>query len=1093
MDWFTKLDEPSIFIASPGDLASLRESLCQEIEALRSRLTGGVKPYAWEFEMSKTGFDHWRPLPTQIPLPSSRYCLALICIFGERIGTPISQAKDFPIEVIGDWGRGHAPESHLVYPWRERAEFEGGFALTGTVFEYFVAMAANERQGLPRKGAPPILLMCVGDAGKLEPSSYPAVGGGGLYLAGGAAARPKNHGKARPRRLAEGGARSKRALNEYNSQIRQLQNFLQYVRSRGRDCLFINSEKEALRETRAFLERVLGLSETRNGFKGLEFYDVKDESVFFGRGALINNALDKFGRLWAQGNRVPFLGLFGGSGVGKSSLLRAGLLARLLKETWRGDFDCAVVTAHEVAAGLEEAEPADTESASPLGVVYAKALSSINGGDALAETVAMSWGRGDDAAALAAAVGRLIEALDARRPNDAGAGPRRLVVGLDQFEHLIDYRAEREKRPRLEPLFRFFERAAESGRIGFIYTCQPNRRHLIEQDPILNSLAGRGDFVEVLFPAESVEEIVGGLFERARVRFQPEYVKAVCERILDFIGQAPAQLKSSLSAQASLLPLISLTLSRIYYEAARRIEGEPDSLAPEAVPPSSLPPRGTADGPEPGPTALGAEHAKLLDIKGAIAELAERALTEVRQMPGVEWTEDAVGVLLRRLVRIQTGEEERFHLPEGSLPARGVVRLLSQSLMRYRLLLPVAAERVRLTHEAVIYYWPLAEKWLEQDRALLRTAAILSARARSWEREGRPVAALEGVGQDVDELAGLLRCWPDVYGPNAGVKPREEDQLLCDYAFAAFEALMQPGRIARGRADEATGRSAESTHFLTAVSYGRAGLVKKYLNAAPNAAPAAIRQRTSDGANAAYCAASSDSVETLDTVLSYGAAPDLPNNEGWLPVHVAANWGRREILDRLVAAGARAAAANPTGMTAAHLAARNGDVTMLSHLLSRYSVNPDARTEEGWTPLHLACHFSDRDTVALLMATGKVNPASQTNEGWSPFHIACRYCERDVVALLLAHPLTNAGASAKHGWSPLHLAIAGKREGVVAEVFASERVGPQRAHARRGDRASHGPQLRDASPARSAAQPRRGERPESGRRQRRNPSPRGRD
>jgi hypothetical protein len=148
-------------------------------------------------------------------------------------------------------------------------------------------------------------------------------------------------------------------------------------------------------------------------------------------------------------------------------------------------------------------------------------------------------------------------------------------------------------------------------------------------------------------------------------------------------------------------------------------------------------------------------------------------------------------------------------------------------LLRYRLLLPVAAERVRLIDESVIHYWPLAKKWLEQDRALLSTAALLSAHARRWDREGRRAAALGGLGGEVDEVAELLRCWFDVYAPSASVKPREEDQLLCDYAFAAFEAVMQPGRIAKGRADESTGRPAESTHFLMAVSYGRAELVKK--------------------------------------------------------------------------------------------------------------------------------------------------------------------------------------------------------------------------------------------------------------------------
>ncbi|HYP52340.1 MAG TPA: hypothetical protein VEQ42_02305, partial [Pyrinomonadaceae bacterium] len=470
MDWFTKLDAPSVFIASPGELASLRESIRQEVEALAGRLADGVKPYAWEFEKSKTGFDHWRPLTTQIPLPASRYCRALICVFGERIGTPISRSRDFPLEVVGDWGRGEAPEPHLVYPWREGAELEGGFALTGTVFEYFVAMAANERRGLPRKGAPPVLLMFVGDAEGLER--------GGRLEAGGVGPRPTGGAEARERR----------------SQLRQLQNFLRYVmRSRGRDCSFVDSEQQALQKTHAFLEGVLGLDETRDGFKGLQFYDVDDESVFFGRAALIDYALDKFGQLWTRDGLAPFFGLFGGSGAGKSSLLRAGLLSRLLRQTWRGYFDCAVVTANEIASGLDDGGAPSHDSASPLGVVCAKALSAVSDADGLAEAGATPR-RAAHEGGPEAAVGRLVEALDAGR----WGGRRRLVIGLDQFEQLIDYRAEPEKRERLEPLFRFFEAAVASRRIGFIYTCQPNRRQLIEQDAVLRSLVSRGDEVEVL-------------------------------------------------------------------------------------------------------------------------------------------------------------------------------------------------------------------------------------------------------------------------------------------------------------------------------------------------------------------------------------------------------------------------------------------------------------------------------------------------------------------------------------------------------------------------------------------------------------------
>lgn len=70
----------------------------------------------------------------------------------------------------------------------------------------------------------------------------------------------------------------------------------------------------------------------RNPYRGLAALDVQDAAVFFGRDIAITGALDLLRRMRADS--TPQLAvILGSSGAGKSSFLRAGLLARLINDT----------------------------------------------------------------------------------------------------------------------------------------------------------------------------------------------------------------------------------------------------------------------------------------------------------------------------------------------------------------------------------------------------------------------------------------------------------------------------------------------------------------------------------------------------------------------------------------------------------------------------------------------------------------------------------------------------------------------------------------------------------------------------------------
>ena len=71
--------------------------------------------------------------------------------------------------------------------------------------------------------------------------------------------------------------------------------------------------------------------ESRSPYRGLEPLDAQDAAVFFGRDAEILQGLDKLRGMRAAGDEGLFV-ILGASGAGKSSFLRAGLLPRLARD-----------------------------------------------------------------------------------------------------------------------------------------------------------------------------------------------------------------------------------------------------------------------------------------------------------------------------------------------------------------------------------------------------------------------------------------------------------------------------------------------------------------------------------------------------------------------------------------------------------------------------------------------------------------------------------------------------------------------------------------------------------------------------------------
>ena len=98
------------------------------------------------------------------------------------------------------------------------------------------------------------------------------------------------------------------------------------------------------------------------------------------------------------------------------------------------------------------------------------------------------------------------------------------------------------------------------------------------------------------------------------------------------------------------------------------------------------------------------------------------------------------------------------------------------------------------------------------------------------------------------------------------------------------------------------------------------------------------------------------------------------DNNGWTPLHIAAENGRLAVAGHLLARGAEVSAGNKDGWRPLHLAAREGHAAAAKLLVAR-GADVAARTRSGATPLDLATRHRSREWEALAAFLGRATLA----------------------------------------------------------------------------------------------------------------------
>jgi hypothetical protein len=625
-----------IFIASPGDVPEERARALRVVQRLGGEFADQLHlaAIAWE---QKTYGAH---ADFQAQIAATRDCHLVVGILWQRVGTPLDGQ---------------------LYSRDDGTPFE-----SGTVFE--IETALNLRRGgtLPdvalfKKRAPPQQALSPEDVQQLA-QDLPLL-------------------EAITRRWfrTESGA-FKAAFNDFTTP----ESFEALLEQHLRAWL---AERGHAAEGRAWRIETDG-----SPYPGLSPYEAGRERVFFGRDRARLAARLALSEAAARG--CPFLLIVGGSGAGKSSLARAGLLPSLaLPGSAPGVDGWCVATLRPGATPV-----------SALAEAIFDALPAMAGGDAGTP--------GEWAATLLArpqsAAGAVARALERQ-----GAGERRLRLLLlaDQLEEAFD------APPAQRDAFCGALAALVQGGQWVVATLRADRYAALLDRPDLVALQAAGATQNLRPPdAEDIEAIIRGPARAAGLVF---------ERRSD--GRDLAQILQEEMDGADALPLLQMALARLFVERDRGTNRLTFAAhAGMGGLRGAIQARADAVFAKADAAAQGELPAVLLALA---AGLSEAGLAIARPMAEAELaTTDARRALLRVLV------DGRLLVAERA--ASGAVQL-------------------RVAHEALLRNWPTATRILAPEH--LRAKPRLEAALADWRDRGAKGRDLLR-GTLLDAGLGLLRA-----------------------------------------------------------------------------------------------------------------------------------------------------------------------------------------------------------------------------------------------------------------------------------------------------------------------------------------------
>ena len=669
-----------IFVSSPGDVAEERTKAREIFDRLQGEFSGALEvlPYFWEHEPLLAHTD-----PQSQIEPPSTFDL-FVCLLWARLGT-------------------------RLHPGLHRKPDGSGYA-SGTEQELLDALEGFHKSGAPeviiyrRNGEPPI------------PTS------------------PKGAGE--------------RVLNQFYA----LQTFIANLTEKDGYFVATTNSYKGLDQFEAKFEgdmrKVLrryvpdGVSGARNvpktwengtPFRGLRHFDFEHAPIFFGRTRDIGDILEALRRQAAD--ERAFVLVFGGSGVGKSSLIRAGVLPWLVKP---GVIDGVGLWRRAILRPSEGNE-GDLFDSLALALWHKDALPELGSDGTTAAQLAKMLREAPEG------VGMLIKgvlsqvARDTQLADKLATQPRALfALVVDQLEEL--FTVERLSGQR-EGFLRALDALARSGYVYVMATLRSDFYARCEESPLLMELKKDAGQYHLRPPDEmQLGQMIRLPAAAAGLSFEEDYDSG--QRLDDVLRDAAL-------ASPSSLPLLEFALEELYLKR----DPKRGLLLLEAY------------------KAMGG-------VEGALGERAEESFTQTSAA-----AQERFAHVFRKLVTINSkgvaispdGDEPavRRRARKDEIATDAGSRELIDRLVADRLLVADRTEDdivvVSVAHEAMLTRWPRLKAWIASHRETLKNHAEVTADTQRWLEKRRNDDYLCHQGLPVNKAKDLLE---------AGFLSRDEEEFV---------------------------------------------------------------------------------------------------------------------------------------------------------------------------------------------------------------------------------------------------------------------------------------------------------------------------
>lgn len=419
-------------------------------------------------------------------------------------------------------------------------------------------------------------------------------------------------------------------------------------------------------------------------FRGLASFDLEHAPVFYGRTRARNELREALARRAAAG--CAFVLVFGASGSGKSSLVKAGLLADLKLP---GMIERVGLCRHAIM------RPSDRPD-DPVAGLAAAMLDE----DALPELVQAKYTADrlggvlkDSPQQIEAPLEAAMEAAG-QAANLARHAEARLVVVVDQLEELFTSEGMTEAARR-----QFVTALGTLARSGSVYVVATMRSDFFDRlegvPELLKLSAGDGRYLLAPPNATELAQIVRGPAAEAGCEYEANEERGGLD---EAIGRAA-------TGNPDALPLLEYLLDQLW-----RQRTESGTLTFDA-------------------------YDRLGGLEGALGARAEAVFETLDRR-----TQGVLPSVLRTLVTAGSGADDRITARAASMssfsdggPKRALVDAFLSPDSR---LLTVEGDgdgaRVRIAHEALLSHWSRARRQIESDRADLQTRAQLEQGAAAW-------------------------------------------------------------------------------------------------------------------------------------------------------------------------------------------------------------------------------------------------------------------------------------------------------------------------------------------------------------------------